>query len=273
MPRIDTHEPGAPSWVDLLTGDLDAATRFYTGLFGWWAVDVPMPDGRGVYRMFRQDGRDVAGAGEQSPEMVAQGARSAWTVYVAGDADTAAERAASAGGGVVMPPADVGDSGRITVLADPDGAAIGVWEARAHAGAGLLGEPCAMTWCEVSTRAFDACRDFYGRVFGWTAKDLSMEGVRYATWERGDAGSCAGMLEMDEHWEGLPPHWMAYFAVDDTDAAARRADELGGTVSVPPFDTPFGRVAVLTDPTGAVFSVIRASDPPGGATTGGPVDA
>ena len=70
----------------------------------------------------------------------------------------------------------------------------------------------------------------------------------------------AGILEMTDEWEGIPPHWMAYFEVPDCDAAAAAAREAGGTVSVEPFDLPYGRIAVLTDPFGAVFSVNQTPD-------------
>jgi predicted enzyme related to lactoylglutathione lyase len=72
------------------------------------------------------------------------------------------------------------------------------------------------------------------------------------------------MIQMNEEWpEEVPPHWMVYFAVDDIDAAAARVEELGGRVAVPPTDTPAGRFAVVNDPQGAVFSIIRLA--PGGA--------
>ena len=67
----------------------------------------------------------------------------------------------------------------------------------------------------------------------------------------------AGVMQMTKEWAGIPPHWMSYFAVENTDAAAAKVQALGGKVSVPPFDTPYGRIAVVNDPTGAVFSIIK----------------
>jgi uncharacterized protein len=262
MPHVDQHRPGTICWVDLATTDQEAATGFYTRLFGWETFDLPMPGGPGVYRFFRQGGRDVAAVGQLPPEMAAQGVPSAWNVWVAGDAAQAAERAPAAGGAVAQPPMELGPSGRMTMLTDPGGAVIGVWQAGEHHGAGVVGEPGAMTWWEVNTRAFDACKRFYGELFGWEAEDLPDESVHYATWKR-DGETVGGMLEMTEQWGELPAHWMAYFAVADTDEAARRAAEVGGEVGVPPTDTPYGRMAVLRDPTGAVFSVIKPTQPSG----------
>ena len=62
--------------------------------------------------------------------------------------------------------------------------------------------------------------------------------------------------------EGVPNHWHVYFAVEDADATAGKATELGGSVMVAPFDTPVGRIAILTDPQGAVFSVLKPAPEP-----------
>jgi uncharacterized protein len=261
MPHTDRHTPGTINWVDLVSTDLDAASGFYTRLFGWETEDTPMPGGPGVYRFFRKGGRDVAAAGPMPPEMAAQGVPSHWNVWVASDsADETAERAAAAGGQVLMAPTTLGPSGRLAMVADPGGAAVGVWQAGDHIGAGVVDEPGAMTWWEVNTRAFEACRRFYGEVFGWTAEPLEAPGVTYATWKL-DGRTVGGMLEMTEQWEGIDAHWMTYFAVTDTDDAARRAAEAGGSVGAPPFDTAYGRIAVLSDPSGGHFSVVTPTQP------------
>jgi hypothetical protein len=262
MPHVERHQPGTICWVDQATTDLEAATRFYTALFGWETFDLPMPGGDGVYRFFRLGGRDVAAAGQLPAEMAAQGVPSAWNVWVAGDAEQALQRAQAAGGSVLIPVTEMGPSGHMTMFADPGGAAIGVWQAGEHRGAGLVGEPGSMTWWEVNTRAFDDCRRFYGEVFGWTTQEVP-GGMRYVTWHR-DGTMVGGMLEMTEEWAGIPAHWMAYFAVADPDEVAKRAAELAGEVAQPPFDTPYGRMAVLRDPTGAGFSIIKPTPPPSG---------
>jgi uncharacterized protein len=263
MPHVDSHQLGTICWVDLATTDQQAASGFYTRPFGGETFDLPMPGGPGVYRFFRQGGRDVAAVGQLPPEMAAQGVPSAWNVWVAGDADQAAERARAAGGAVAMPPMDMGPSGRMTMLTDPGDAVVGVWQAGEHRGAGVVGEPGAMTWWEVNTRAFEACTRFYGQVFGWTTQDLPDKNVNYVTWHLGET-MVGGMLEMTQQWGDIPAHWMAYFAVGDPDEVAERAAEFGGEVSQPPIDTPYGRMAVLRDPTGAGFSIIKPTQPASG---------
>jgi uncharacterized protein len=262
MPHVESHQTGTICWVDQATTDLEGATRFYTGLFGWETFDMPMPGGHGVYRFFRIGGRDVAASGQLPAEMAAQGVPSAWNVWVADDAGQALQRAQAAGGSVLIPVTDMGPSGRMTMLADPGGAAFGVWQAGEHLGAGVVGEPGSMTWWEVNTRAFDDCKRFYGEVFGWTTQEVPGD-MRYVTWHR-DGTMVGGMLEMTAEWGDVPAHWMAYFAVEDPDEVAKRATELAGEVSQPPFDTPYGRMAVLRDPTGAAFSIIKPVPPPSG---------
>lgn len=124
--------------------------------------------------------------------------------------------------------------------------------AAANVGAG------ALAWNELTTRDVDGSKEFYPAVFGWAVRDVSFEDASYTLWEV-DGQPVAGMMPMvGEQWPpDLPPHWMVYFAVDDTDAAAGRVTELGGQVSVPPADTPAGRLAVVGDPHGAFFSIIR----------------
>jgi predicted enzyme related to lactoylglutathione lyase len=256
---VKGYEPGTPTWADLLSTDMERVTPFYIGLFGWEPTDMPMPDGSGVYRMFTKDGHNIAGLGQQSPQMAEAGMPSVWTVYIGGDADKAAERAKAAGGQVAMEPVDIADSGRLAVLLDPGGAGIGVWQPNQHRGFGLAGEAGSLVWCEDNTRSFNDCLEFYRSVFDWGADDLPGQDTRYVVWKHGDE-QIGGMLEMDEeHWKGIPAHWMLYFGVDDCDAAANHVTELGGAVEVPPFDIPYGRISVVSDPTGAHFTIMRGN--------------
>lgn len=114
-----------------------------------------------------------------------------------------------------------------------------------------------MAWTELNTRDGTAADAFYSSVFGIaTLKHDGPGGVDYSVWTTGD-DRVAGRLQMNEEWpDMIPPHWMVYFAVDDIDKACARIIELGGNVNVQPFDVPFGRTAVVSDPWGAHFSII-----------------
>ncbi|HEY6424286.1 MAG TPA: VOC family protein [Pseudonocardiaceae bacterium] len=249
--EMTPYEPGTPSWVDLGSPDPVASAAFYSALFGWDAMDGG-PEAGG-YRMCSLGGKPVAGIGAQQQT----GMRPYWTTYVSvADAAATTEKVRKAGGKVFMEPMEVIGFGHMAVFADPTGAAISVWQPLRHIGAGLVNEPGTLCWNELTTREPDLAVPFYRDVFGWGARPRQMGPVTYTEWTLGEK-AVASMMPMDGNWPAdLPSHWMVYFAVADTDAAAARVAELGGTVHVPPSDIPPGRFAVVTDPHEAAFSLI-----------------
>jgi uncharacterized protein len=250
MPERTSYTQGTPNWVDLQTTDQAAAKAFYSGLFGWTYDDQPMPEGQ-VYSMAMLGGHPVAAIAPPSPAP----APPMWNTYIAVDSvDEAAGKAEAAGGKVAMAPFDVMDAGRMAFVMDPSGAAVALWQANQHIGATLVAEPGTVCWNELVTADPGATR-FYTDVLGLTAVTEDMGGgMSYTVFQAG--GQTVGGT-MPPQAPGVPNHWHVYFAVDDADAAAARATELGGTVVVPPFDIPVGRMAVISDPQGAVFSIIK----------------
>jgi hypothetical protein len=252
MPERNEYAPGTPNWVDLQTTDQQAAKQFYGELFGWTFEDMPMGDGN-VYTMARLKGRDV-GAIAPLGEQAAAGVPPHWNSYVSvSDVDATAATVAPAGGNVMMPPFDVLDAGRMTVLQDPTGAVIIAWQAKNHIGAGIVNEAGAFSWNELLTPDVPKAAAFYEKVFGWTAEHHT-EGMAYTEFKVGGA-SIAGA--MNPPMPGIPPVWTIYFNSDDTDATVAKARQLGATVFAEPTDIPPGRFAVLADPQGAMFNVIR----------------
>lgn len=267
MSERDHYEHGTPCWVDHASENPDGAVAFYSGLLGWEAQDSMPPDAPGRYFMARLRGRDVAAISSQPLE----GSPPAWNTYVAvDDADAAAQRATAAGGRVLAGPFDVFEAGRMAVVQDPGGAVVSVWQAGRHRGAGLVNEPGALAWNELTTRDVEGSQAFYEAVFGWRSVALELSGGRYWTWHLAGDGepdpqsAVGGLMPMDgDLWPSdLPAHWMTYFAVGDVDASVTLAATLDGLVSIAPFDTPAGRVAVLNDPAGAVVSLIQLPEAP-----------
>lgn len=246
---------GTPIWVDLGSSDLGASKEFYSRLMGWDAFTIPDP-AAGGYTMFLKDGKQVAALGGlQNPQ-----GPSAWSIYIgADDADAVAARVREAGGQVIAEPFDVLDAGRMSVLQDPTGAFISIWQPGEMRGADLLDQPGSLCWSELNTRDLDTAQRFYGAVFGWTTQETTTsDGVRYLVWNLGDS-SVAGAVDMGTEIPAeVPPHWLPYFAVEDCDAALAAAQELGGILVVGPMDTQFGRFTILSDPQGAVFAVLSA---------------
>jgi uncharacterized protein len=254
MPKRTSYTQGTPSWVDLQTTDQEAAKAFYSGLFGWTYDDQPMPQGQ-VYSMARIDEDSVAAIAPQPPEMTAQGVPPMWNTYIAVDSvDDAAAKVAAAGGQIAMPAFDIPDAGRMAFVLDPGGAAVGLWQAGQHIGASRVNEPGAVIWNELITADPAGSTGFYQQVVGLSASDLEMGGQKYTVFETG--GRQVGGTTPPP-MPGTPNHWHVYFAIADADATAARATELGGSVLVPPFDIPVGRIAVLRDPQGAAFSILQ----------------
>ncbi len=254
MVSRDTRWPaGTPCWVDVSVDDVPKAVGFYEGLFGW-DIQVGGPE-VGGYAIAHSGGRIVAGIG---PKMGPAEAPSAWTTYLATeDADATAAQIKAAGGQLLAEPMDVMTQGRLAIATDTAGAVFGIWQGRDTTGIGVANEPGALTWNEQMSRDFDASKAFYQAVFGYEYQDMSGDGFNYA------------MLMVDGHEVGgigeypagtpaeIPAAWAAYFQVADTDAAAATVAELGGRVVQPVRDSPYGRIAVVADNGGAVFSLIK----------------
>jgi len=111
-------------------------------------------------------------------------------------------------------------------------------------------------WNELCTNNVDEARDFFTSLLGWTTSEMPMENMTYTMFNAGDT-AVGGMFKITPEMGDMPPHWMAYIAVDDVDAVAAKVEGLGGKICVPPTDIPdVGRFCVLTDPTGAAISLI-----------------
>ncbi|MDN3356287.1 VOC family protein [Actinomadura sp. DC4] len=254
MPDRSTYEPGTPCWADLVTPDVEAATAFYTGLFGWDA-EVDSPDG---HTMLHLGGRPVTALMPHVAE-APPGTPALWTTYVSvADVEASAAAAVKAGGRLFTGPADAAELGRYALLFDTQNAHIGLWQPGTFHGASLVNEPGAYCWSELAVRDVDAAKAFYGATFGWDGETHPFGPTTYTEWHGPGGPRLGGMLQIDDQGPAeVAPHWMVYFAVADCDTTAARARELGGIVSVAPKDIPTGRFAVLGDPQGGLFSVIR----------------
>jgi uncharacterized protein len=256
-------KPGTFCWVELATSDNEAAKTFYTKLFGWTYVDNPMgPDM--VYTMLKLNGKDVGGLYKMMPDQEAQGIPPNWLSYVSvANADEAAEKAKVAGGTILQKPFDVSTIGRMAVLQDPTGAVFALWQAGTHPGAGIYNVPSSFTWNELMTTDTQKAGDFYSTLFGWTKDVQNFGPLEYTMFKNGERGA-GGMLKITPEMGPIPPNWLVYFAVEDCDATAQKTTELGGSIMKPADDIPgVGRFAVLLDPQGAAFAIIKLENPQG----------
>jgi predicted enzyme related to lactoylglutathione lyase len=282
MLERDGYPAGVPCWVDTGQPDPDAAVEFYSGLFGWEFEDRTPAGSPQRYLVATLRGRDVAAVASQSDQAPP---RPVWKSYVWVDsADETAAKAKEAGGSVLAEPFDVGDAGRMAVIADPEGAVLCLWQAKQHRGAQLVNEHATWNFSELNTRDPGGAQTFYRAVFGWEATTLVTGNGGFTMWRRpgyGDflaerdpeirerqaTGGAPEGFEDAVAWlipmangqfpADTPAHWSITFAVDDADAIARRAEELGGKVLTPPFDAPWVRTTVVSDPQGAVFTASK----------------
>lgn len=246
MSERDSYPPGVPCWVDNLVPDVDGALGFYGELLGW-EFDGPGP---GNYFVAKLRGRDVAGVG-QAPSGVPAG----WNTYVS---VSRAEDAARAADRVVVEPVDALPAGRLAAVADPTGAIVGVWEPAERLGCQLVNEPSAYAMSALHTPEPDAAARFYRDLFGWETDEFApgISLFRLPGYVGGEPmqpvpRDVIAVMAKDDG----PARWSVDFWVDDADALAARAPDLGGSVLVEPFDSIPTRQAVVADPFGAVFSV------------------
>ncbi|MCT9083033.1 VOC family protein [Streptomyces fulvoviolaceus] len=235
--RASTYAEGVPCWVDAQLPDVEAGKRFYGELFGWtfeeahsgsvWAVKRDEP----VAALARKaDGR--------MPTV--------WTVYFATpDIEGLADRVWAAGGQVVTAPMPVGALGTAALVTDPDGAVFGLWEPGTHAGFGMRHEPGSFAWAELYARDTETVNTFYGGLF-----HDALFGP--------DAHPDFGRAPVSDVFPAeMPPHFLVHFGVEDCEAVLGAVNRLGGRVQAPPFETSYGKVAVVTDNQGASFAVLE----------------
>jgi len=257
MPEMQEHAPGTFCWVELATTDVQAGLTYYQGLFGWGVKAMPLGEGA-VYYMVQLHGKDVGAIYELLELQRQQGELPHWLSYVSvTSVDETLQKAKQEGGTVLRGPSDIQDAGRMALIQDPTGAKFAIWEPWNHCGAGIINEPGAFCWNELATRNEEVAGQFYSNVFGWEQDVQKIGGYHYTTFLN-EGKPAGGMLHINDGGNDISPHWMVYFSVEDCDASAEKAQDLGGTVNVTPTDVPLiGRFSVLTDPQGAVFSIIK----------------
>jgi len=258
MPTMTQHAPGTFCWTQLGTTDEEAAKKFYAGLFGWKAERSMAPNERPI-DLFMKDGKAV---GAVMPLGKDQGEPS-WLPFVAvKNVEQTANDVRKQSGKVLMEPFDVRPNGRFAVFQDPTGAVFAVWEAGSKPGSEIIGETGSVVWDELITTDSKKAGAFYGQIFGWKPEAMPMPGGEAGTYtifkREGAEAGVGGMMTATPQMNLTHPYWMVYFAVDDADKSAAKAEQLGAKVMMPPTDIPtVGRFAVIRDPQGAWFSILK----------------
>jgi predicted enzyme related to lactoylglutathione lyase len=278
MTEQRTYPHGVTCWIDSEQPDLDAACRFYAGLFGWTLTDAVPPDAPGSYLIATLDGEDVAALGPATGSTTT----TTWHTYIAvDDVDVTAAAVPGGGGSVAAAPADAGPGGRAAVCTDPAGAEFRLWQARRRPGAQRTNVPGTWNFSDLYTPDRDAAMAFYTPLFGWVAADMAQgagtmlqvpgygnhlaatvdPGIhqRQAAAPPGFADVIGGLVVVDP---GEPARWQVTFTVADRDDSVATAERLGATV-LRSADGLWTRNALLRDPQGATFTVSQFT-PSGG---------
>src|SRR5918996_2106507 len=209
MSEVDAYPPGTFCWIDLGTADVAGAKRFYRELFGWEMEDLPAE--AGTYTMCRLNGTALAGMHENSEE---EGV--GWTSSISvDDTDGSTSRAGGLGATVLIEPFEIPVASRMSVIRDPSGAEVQLWQPKGHIGAGIVNEVGTWTLNELVTPDLDAAKAFYRDLFGWTAEDVPGALPR-ASFALGDM--LIGGAHAPTEAEAGPARWTVSFRVADADA-------------------------------------------------------
>jgi predicted enzyme related to lactoylglutathione lyase len=245
-------------WHELITTDLDGATRFYEDVVGWTHQD--MGDERMIYRVVSAAGDGVGGMLLIPPEAKAMNAPPSWAGYICvDDCDAAAAKIRSLGGQVIRAPDDIPNIGRFAVVADPQGAVFEIMtplpmdpprEKRP------MGTPGHVDWNELYAGDLERAFAFYAEMFGWR-KDEAIDMGPMGTYQlyANQDGVIGGMMKAPPN---VPrPCWLYYFQVGDIDAGAERVKAGGGQIVHGPMEVPGGAwVFQAIDPQGAMFALV-----------------
>jgi predicted enzyme related to lactoylglutathione lyase len=247
---------GTPNWTDCATNDLGACEQFYATVFGWTADRATASDGES-YSVQRLEGEMVAGIYELNQQMRSMGVSPHWGTYIeVDDVDATLELVKAQGGTVRDGPFEEPEVGRFAIIQDPVGAYLRLWHSAPQHGGEVFNVPGAMIWNELNTKEPEKAAEFYAKVLGVEIETLN--GPTSYTILKVDGRPVAGILRTTPEMGECPPSWDVYFASSDVDDTARRVVTAGGKALREPFDIPgVGRMAVLQDPQGAVFEVIK----------------
>jgi uncharacterized protein len=249
MSYVTANQPsGTPTWIDLGIPDLDRAMEFYGALFGWEFDVGPADTGR--YTMCLLHGKPVAAI---MPNPDSGATDFWWNVYLAtDDCDGTARRIVDSGGTLIQAPMDVMEYGRMAIARDPVGAQFGLWQGRALVGAQVVNEPNSLLRNDLVTPTPEPARAFYATVFDFTLDgNPDLPGFDFTFLRRPDGHEIGGIMGDPA---ATSSRWETLFEVADADAAVARAIGAGGNAGAPS-DFVYGRIAQITDPFGAQFSV------------------
>lgn len=249
-----------PYWIDLATSDPRKSAHFYEQVLGWEISAESQEENS--YQMARLQGLPIAGLIPQPDEAPMP---DTWVTYfLSKDIDGDCQRTENLGGRILAAPQPV-QLGHMALLADAAGGMFGLIQPSGPGHFVAGGEPGTPVWYELTaTTRFQQVMDFYGELFNWEIRAMESEDENfiYATAEE-DGAPFAGLWNAEGQFPPqVPSFWQTYLGVRDIHVAAKKAVELGGEIIREPWDSPFGRLCLLADSTGATITLAEVEDAP-----------
>ena len=262
-PPTGEYRPGKFVWIDLVTADLPAAEKFYGGMFGWTFDRVG--DGPARYTLAYQDGFPVAGIAARAPVPGTKGPQvrdSWWIAYMSvADVDRAAADVVARGGKTLIPARTLEGRGRMVVLADPDGAPFGLVKSSSGDPPDFRAEPGEWIWAVYQSPDAASAAAFYQDLGNYEVVPGDLVGNAASFDLQADGFARASLVEIPPGRTELRPEWIYFVRVADVAASTAKAVELGGrVVAAPRPDLLEGRLAVVTDPDGALLGLMEWDD-------------
>ncbi|MGB7975868.1 MAG: VOC family protein [Roseiarcus sp.] len=250
------HSHGRFVWYELMTTDIAIAKAFYASVVGWGARGASMPGS--TYSLFTIGDFPVTGLMTMPEDARRTGVTPHWLGYVGvDDVDAAVDRTKQLGGAVYVPPTDVPNISRFSIVADPQTATLALVKGlkSAQAQSAEPGAPGRVGWHELLAADSEKAFAFYRELFGWQKADTHVGAMGKYQEFSADLGTIGGMFTKPAT---LPhPFWLYYFNIDDIQAAAKRVEAGGGQILYGPTAVPGGAViAHCTDPQGAIFALL-----------------
>jgi len=250
---VDSH--GRFVWYGLMTTDLKAAKAFYAKVVGWGTRDASTPGM--AYALFTAGKTSVGGLMELSEDARRKGATPRWIGYVGvDDVDATASRIERLGGAVHVPPTDIPNISRFSIVADPQMATLALFKGlkSGQQRPAAFGKPGRVGWHELLATDWEKALAFYSELFGWQKAETNVGPM--GTYQMFSAGgqTIGGMFTKPPM---VPvPFWLYYFNIGDIDAAAERVKAGGGQILEGPMEMPGGSWTLqCMDPQGAMFAL------------------
>ena len=258
MPEVKQHPLHTISFIDLVTTNPKASTKFYTQLLALKSKDQNY-NKVWSHALLHRQGKRIGIIRKLPDSLKSREIPSMWVPYISvADVNKTVARVKDLKGNVLQEPTTIRGFAQLAIVSDPEGAVLTVWKPESKMGFDLINEPGAYCWSELYFNDRDREIGFYTDLFGWKTKTMKMpNNVDYITFLKDDI-EVAGAMKIQEDWGKVPPNWMVYLTVENIKVAAERVDVLKGHIEMGPIEAgDMGWFALVKDPHETYFNIME----------------